>query len=199
MSRTRRDRETQKVIPVAGHQPAIDDFQVSPLRVFEYSESVVDLKAKRIPSTYQRTFSPGVRRIELGIAASNLVLNLSILGLQHSIYDERLPPVGMIKSPPSIVAQASAVCRPLGRPLLADRHPVNSGHLHGVRSRQIACPLFLPASCPPSFQGKICASAPDPPANSGTIICRCLYGNIMVSFRCFPSISTSAYRGFTTH
>lgn len=61
---------------------------------------VADLfKSERIPSTYSWEFSPKGQHIELGIAESNLFTLLSALGLSHSVFGERLLPVGTLYDP----------------------------------------------------------------------------------------------------
>ncbi|HTV70384.1 MAG TPA: transketolase [Rhizobiaceae bacterium] len=63
-------------------------------------ETMADLfKAERIPSTYNWAFSPGGQHMELGIAEMNLFIMLSALGLSHSIFGERLLPVGTLYDP----------------------------------------------------------------------------------------------------
>ena len=63
-------------------------------------EKMADLfKAERIPSTYNWTFSPKGQHMELGIAEMNLFLMLSALGLSHSVFGERLLPVGTLYDP----------------------------------------------------------------------------------------------------
>jgi pyruvate dehydrogenase E1 component len=63
-------------------------------------EEMVDLfKKERIPSTYNWTFSPRGQHFELGIAEMNLFTMLSALGLSHSIFGERLIPVGTLYDP----------------------------------------------------------------------------------------------------
>jgi pyruvate dehydrogenase E1 component len=63
-------------------------------------EAMADLfKAERIPSTYNWSFSPGGQHMELGIAEMNLFTMLSALGLSHSIFGERLLPVGTLYDP----------------------------------------------------------------------------------------------------
>jgi pyruvate dehydrogenase E1 component len=63
-------------------------------------ETMVDLfKAERIPSTYNWAFSPKGQHMELGIAEMNLFIMLSALGLSHSIFGERLLPVGTLYDP----------------------------------------------------------------------------------------------------
>ncbi len=63
-------------------------------------ESVADLfKQERIPSTYNWTFSPRGQHVELGIAEMNLFILLSAFGLSHSIFGERVIPVGTLYDP----------------------------------------------------------------------------------------------------
>ena len=63
-------------------------------------ESMVDLfKKERIPSTYNWDFSPEGQHIELGIAEMNLFILLSALGLSHSIFGERILPIGTLYDP----------------------------------------------------------------------------------------------------
>ena len=63
-------------------------------------EEMADLfKAERIPSTFNWTFSPKGQHLELGIAEMNLFILLSALGLSHSIFGERLLPVGTLYDP----------------------------------------------------------------------------------------------------
>ncbi|MEA2859031.1 MAG: pyruvate dehydrogenase component [Methylobacteriaceae bacterium] len=63
-------------------------------------EEMIDLfKKERIPSTYNWTFSPKGQHFELGIAEMNLFTMLSALGLSHSIFGERLLPVGTLYDP----------------------------------------------------------------------------------------------------
>ena len=60
-------------------------------------EAMVDtFKSERIPSTFNWTFSPDGQHMELGIAEMNLFTMLSALGLSHSIFGERLLPVGTL-------------------------------------------------------------------------------------------------------
>ncbi|MBX9462866.1 MAG: transketolase [Aquamicrobium sp.] len=56
-------------------------------------------KSERIPSTYNWTFSPSGQHMELGIAEMNLFVLLSALGLSHSIFGERILPVGTLYDP----------------------------------------------------------------------------------------------------
>lgn len=63
-------------------------------------KAMADLfKAERIPSTYNWTFSPQGQHMELGIAEMNLFIMLSALGLSHSVFGERLIPVGTLYDP----------------------------------------------------------------------------------------------------
>ena len=56
-------------------------------------------KSERIPSTFQWDFGPKGQHMELGIAEMNLFLMLSGLGLSHSLFGERLLPVGTLYDP----------------------------------------------------------------------------------------------------
>ena len=56
-------------------------------------------KSESIPSTFHWEFSPAGQHIELGIAEANLFINLSALGLSHSINGVRLLPVGTLYDP----------------------------------------------------------------------------------------------------
>ena len=56
-------------------------------------------KAERIPSTFNWTSSTEGQHVELGIAEMNLFIMLSALGLSHSIFGERLLPVGTLYDP----------------------------------------------------------------------------------------------------
>jgi pyruvate dehydrogenase E1 component len=63
-------------------------------------DSVKDtFKAERIPSTYNWEFSPKGQHFELGIAEMNLFTMLSALGLAHSLFGERLIPIGTLYDP----------------------------------------------------------------------------------------------------
>ncbi|RWM38718.1 transketolase [Mesorhizobium sp.] len=63
-------------------------------------EAMADLfKKERIPSTFNWEFSPKGQHMELGIAEMNLFIMLSALGLSHSIFGERLLPVGTLYDP----------------------------------------------------------------------------------------------------
>ncbi|MBN9549680.1 MAG: transketolase, partial [Alphaproteobacteria bacterium] len=67
--------------------------------LFARQELADVFKAERIPSTYNWTFSPKGQHMELGIAEMNLFILLSALGLSHSIFGERLIPVGTLYDP----------------------------------------------------------------------------------------------------
>jgi pyruvate dehydrogenase E1 component len=61
---------------------------------------IADLfRAERIPSTFAWEFAPRGQHLELGIAEMNLFLALSALGLSHSLFGERLLPVGTLYDP----------------------------------------------------------------------------------------------------
>jgi len=63
-------------------------------------ESKDDLfKKERIPSTFNWAFSPRGQHMELGIAEMNLFIQLSALGLSHSLFGERLLPIGTLYDP----------------------------------------------------------------------------------------------------
>lgn len=67
--------------------------------LFARDEMVDTFRKERIPSTFNWTFSPGGQHLELGIAETNLFFALSALGLSHSIFGERLLPVGTLYDP----------------------------------------------------------------------------------------------------
>ena len=54
---------------------------------------------ERIPSSQKWAFSPGGQHIELGIAEMNLMLALGAAGLSHSLFAQRLVPVGTVYDP----------------------------------------------------------------------------------------------------
>src|SRR5207244_9013935 len=63
-------------------------------------QSMADtFKRERIPSTFTWEFTPKGQHIELGIAENNLFINLSALGLSHSLFGERLLPIGTLYDP----------------------------------------------------------------------------------------------------
>lgn len=53
----------------------------------------------KIPSTQKWEFSPDGQHIELGIAEMNLFLMLAAAGLSHSLFGERLIPIGTVYDP----------------------------------------------------------------------------------------------------
>ncbi|RXT37418.1 transketolase [Mesorhizobium erdmanii] len=67
--------------------------------LFAREEAADCFRAERIPSTFNWHFSPKGQHIELGIAEMNLFIMLSALGLSHSIFAERLLPVGALYDP----------------------------------------------------------------------------------------------------
>jgi len=56
-------------------------------------------RAENIPSSQKWAFSPGGQHLELGIAEMNLFLALGAAGLSHSLFGERLLPVGTVYDP----------------------------------------------------------------------------------------------------
>ena len=56
-------------------------------------------KHERIPSSYIWELSPSGQHVELGIAEMNLFLLLSAFGLSHSLFGERLIPIGTLYDP----------------------------------------------------------------------------------------------------
>ena len=63
-------------------------------------EAMADLfKKERIPSTFNWDFSRQGQHLELGIAEMNLFTLLSALGLSHSLFGERLLPIGTLYDP----------------------------------------------------------------------------------------------------
>ena len=67
--------------------------------LFAKAELADLFKKERIPSTYTWDFSPKGQHLELGIAESNLFTILSALGLSHSLFGERLIPIGTLYDP----------------------------------------------------------------------------------------------------
>src|SRR5690606_13156061 len=63
-------------------------------------EAMADLfRKEKIPSTFTWEFSPKGLHLELGIAEMNLFTLLSALGLSHSLFGERLLPIGTLYDP----------------------------------------------------------------------------------------------------
>lgn len=54
---------------------------------------------ERIPSAQKWAFSPEGQHVELGIAEMNLMLALGAAGLSHSLFGERLIPIGTVYDP----------------------------------------------------------------------------------------------------
>ncbi|PBB24103.1 MULTISPECIES: transketolase [unclassified Mesorhizobium] len=67
--------------------------------LFARNEMADLFRKERIPSTFNWDFSPKGQHIELGIAEMNLFILLSALGLSHSVFGERLLPVGTLYDP----------------------------------------------------------------------------------------------------
>ncbi|WP_237476744.1 transketolase [Lichenibacterium dinghuense] len=67
--------------------------------LFAKADMADTFRSERIPSTATWDFSPKGQHIELGIAESNLFTCLSALGLSHSLFGERLIPVGTLYDP----------------------------------------------------------------------------------------------------
>jgi pyruvate dehydrogenase E1 component len=68
-------------------------------KLFAREELKDVFKSERIPSTYVWDFAPTGQHIELGIAEMNLFILLSALGLSHSLFGERLLPIGTLYDP----------------------------------------------------------------------------------------------------
>ncbi len=67
--------------------------------VFDRAEAEDRFKEEKIASTYRWTLSPQGQHIELGIAENNLFTLLAALGLSHSLFGERLIPIGTLYDP----------------------------------------------------------------------------------------------------
>ncbi|MFL5259134.1 MAG: transketolase-like TK C-terminal-containing protein [Hyphomicrobiales bacterium] len=67
--------------------------------LFAREELADTFRKERIPSTFTWEFSPKGQHFELGIAEMNLFILLSALGLSHSIFGQRLLPVGTLYDP----------------------------------------------------------------------------------------------------
>ncbi|WP_018387845.1 transketolase [Ancylobacter sp. FA202] len=68
-------------------------------QLFAREELADTFKKERIPSTFNWEFSPKGQHMELGIAEMNLFTMLSALGLSHSLFGERLLPIGTLYDP----------------------------------------------------------------------------------------------------
>ena len=67
--------------------------------VFDRTEGADRFKEEKIASTYRWTQGPQGQHIELGIAENNLFILLAALGLSHSLFGERLIPIGTLYDP----------------------------------------------------------------------------------------------------
>jgi pyruvate dehydrogenase E1 component len=67
--------------------------------LFARNELNDEFKDQRIPSAQKWAFSPDGQHIELGIAEMNLFLLLGAAGLSHSVFGERLLPIGAVYDP----------------------------------------------------------------------------------------------------
>ena len=67
--------------------------------LFAREERGDTFRDERIPSAQKWTFGPRGQHIELGIAEMNLMLMLGAAGLSHSLFGERLIPVGTVYDP----------------------------------------------------------------------------------------------------
>lgn len=67
--------------------------------LFAKTEMADLFKKERIASTFNWEFSPQGQHFELGIAEMNLFIMLSALGLSHSVFGERLIPIGTLYDP----------------------------------------------------------------------------------------------------
>ncbi|WP_029057823.1 transketolase [Stappia stellulata] len=67
--------------------------------LFSREDMADTFRDERIPSTQKWGFSPKGQHIELGIAEMNLFLLLGAAGLSHSLFGERLLPVGTLYDP----------------------------------------------------------------------------------------------------
>ncbi|MER8836966.1 1-deoxy-D-xylulose-5-phosphate synthase N-terminal domain-containing protein [Mesorhizobium sp. M0909] len=68
-------------------------------RLFARRELADVFRDQRIPSAQKWDFSPEGQHIELGIAEMNLFLLLGAAGLSHSLFGERLLPIGTLYDP----------------------------------------------------------------------------------------------------
>ncbi|MEM7745726.1 MAG: transketolase [Pseudomonadota bacterium] len=67
--------------------------------LFARDEQADTFRDERIPSTQKWRFSPQGQHLELGIAEMNLFLALGAAGLSHSLFGERLIPIGTVYDP----------------------------------------------------------------------------------------------------
>ncbi|AXO13399.1 transketolase [Thalassospira profundimaris] len=67
--------------------------------LFGREELADEFKERKVPSAQKWIRSPSGQHVELGIAENNLFLNLAALGLSHSLFGERLFPIGTLYDP----------------------------------------------------------------------------------------------------
>ena len=67
--------------------------------LFARDDEADTFRDERVPSTQKWRFSPQGQHIELGIAEMNLFLLLGAAGLSHSLFGERLIPIGTVYDP----------------------------------------------------------------------------------------------------
>jgi pyruvate dehydrogenase E1 component len=67
--------------------------------LFARDEMADTFRDERVPSTQKWQFSPQGQHMELGIAEMNLFLLLGAAGLSHSLFGERLIPIGTVYDP----------------------------------------------------------------------------------------------------
>jgi pyruvate dehydrogenase E1 component len=67
--------------------------------LFARHEIADTFRDERVPSAQKWVFSPGGQHFELGIAEMNLFLLLGAAGLSHSLFGERLLPIGTVYDP----------------------------------------------------------------------------------------------------
>ena len=67
--------------------------------LFDRSEISDTFRDERVPSAQKWRFTPEGQHIELGIAEMNLFLLLGAAGLSHSLFGERLLPIGTLYDP----------------------------------------------------------------------------------------------------
>ncbi|MCB1970288.1 MAG: transketolase [Geminicoccaceae bacterium] len=67
--------------------------------LFSREEIADTFRIERVPSTQKWRFSPEGQHVELGIAEMNLFLFLGAAGLSHSLFGERLLPIGTLYDP----------------------------------------------------------------------------------------------------
>ncbi|RUX50499.1 transketolase [Mesorhizobium sp. M4A.F.Ca.ET.050.02.1.1] len=68
-------------------------------QLFARTELADTFRNERVPSAQKWSFTPQGQHIELGIAEMNLFLLLGAMGLSHSLFGERLIPIGTVYDP----------------------------------------------------------------------------------------------------